>query len=97
MKSETLFERATADLPGDVREGLLKLLVHLKADLDDPMMVGMAVAGHDMVHVRRRTGDAQDRAVLSGFRYQTRACPILPAWPKPEPPSIWITDRCGPA
>jgi hypothetical protein len=46
MKSETLFERATADLPGDVREGLLKLLVHLKADLDDPMMVGMAVAGH---------------------------------------------------
>ena len=46
MRGETLFDHATADLPGDVREGLLRLLLHLKADLDDPMMVGMAVAGH---------------------------------------------------
>jgi hypothetical protein len=46
MKSETLFDRATADLPGDVREGLLRLLLHLKADLDDPTMVAVAVAGH---------------------------------------------------
>ena len=46
MRRETLFDRATGDLPGDVREGLLKLLLHLKADLDDPSMVAVAVAGH---------------------------------------------------
>src|SRR4051794_41748802 len=46
MRRETLFDRATGNLPGDVREGLLKLLLHLKADLDDPSMVAVAVAGH---------------------------------------------------
>jgi hypothetical protein len=67
MRGEALFDRATADLPGDVREGLLKLLLHLKADLNDPMMVGMAVAGH----IERLARDVP--AALAGSLEQFRA------------------------
>jgi hypothetical protein len=67
MRGETLFDRATADLPGDVRESLLRLLLHLKADLNDPSMVAVAVAGH----IERLVRDVP--AALAGNLEQFRA------------------------